>query len=72
MATHGDSHQMLIRKAQSKLTDWQKGLEVTGGALKRGKCYWYLVAFKWRAGRWSYRTARDFPEELHIEEAGQQ
>ena len=33
MVAQGDSHQTLIRKAQHKLTDWQKGLEVMGGAL---------------------------------------
>ena len=72
MAVQGDSHQTLIRTAQHKLTNWQKGLEVTGGALKREKCYWYLVTFKWRAGRWLYGTETDFPGDLHIEEAGQQ
>ena len=36
----------LVCRAQLKLTDWQRGLKIMGGALKREKCYWYLVAFK--------------------------
>ena len=59
--TPGESVTSLTRRAQLKLTDWQKRLEITGGALKREKCYWYLVAFKWRTGQWKYGTERDFP-----------
>ena len=35
---------------------WEKTLEITGGALKPSKCYWYLVDFMWKQGEWFYRS----------------
>ena len=44
----------VINRQQEATSQWEKLLEITGGALKPSKCYWYLVDFKFKQGEWSY------------------
>ena len=44
-----------MRRQQQGTLCWEKTLEITGGALKPSKCYWYLVGFQWQKGEWSYK-----------------
>ncbi len=37
---------------QEMLTLWDELIEVNGNAIAPDKCWWYLVDFKWRNGRW--------------------
>ena len=39
----------------NKLLYVKKTLEITGGALKPAKCYWYLINFLWENKEWSYK-----------------
>ena len=43
-----------VRQQQGTLC-WEKTLEITGGALKPSKCYWYLIDFQWQKGEWEYK-----------------
>lgn len=45
---------MKVRQQQGTLC-WELTLEITGGALKPAKCYWYLIDFQWKNGEWSYK-----------------
>ena len=38
----------------SMLKMWDELMEVTGAAIAPDKCWWYLVEFTWKKGRWSY------------------
>lgn len=37
---------------QKKLTEWNQAVGITGGILSPSKCWWYLITFKYIAGRW--------------------
>ena len=40
---------------QATVTYWSKSLQVTGGALKPVKCFWYPLHWVWRNGTTSFR-----------------
>ena len=50
-----DTADEVCNKQQQGMLCWEKILEITGGALKPSKCYWYLVDFIWKQGEWLYR-----------------
>jgi len=51
---------------QSSVTNWGKLLLATGGAFKPAKCFYHLIAFKWRGdGTWDYQDSTQ-NEELDI------
>ena len=39
---------------QRMLTLWDHLMEVTGAAIAPDKCWWYLVSFHWKHGRWKF------------------
>ena len=44
-------------RLQESVIDWGSLLIATGGALKPGKCPYYLISFKWKAdGMWVYEN----------------
>ena len=49
----------VCRKQQQGMECWERTLEVTGGALKAAKCYWYLVNFAWKDGEWFYKQTEN-------------
>ena len=52
--------EMVTRRQQEAASQWEKLLEITGGALKPSKCYWYLVHFKFNQGEWSYADTSNY------------
>ena len=48
------SIQEVQSKSQRAASAYQKGVQQTGGNVRPDKCRWYLVAFQWKAGKWSY------------------
>ncbi len=53
METILDAHSQL----QELVINWGYLLIATGGALKPGKCSYYLISFKWKAdGTWIYKN----------------
>ena len=55
----GDSLRQVVRKMQETLKAWVAGVGVTGGILAPLKCWWYLVTFKYKLGRWRAVTPTD-------------
>jgi len=53
-------------KSQKAATAYQKGVQQTGGNVRPDKCRWYLIAFQWKAGKWSYKKNMD--EEIILED----
>jgi hypothetical protein len=54
MGVNEDADLALIH-LQDSITNWGKLLLATGGALKPGKCFYYLISFEWRQdGSWRY------------------
>jgi len=51
---------------QQGIDAWEGGIRATGGALVPEKSFWYLVDFKWQAGKWSYKTNEECPAELSV------
>lgn len=49
-----DTIEQVITRQQIANKKWEYLLEITGGALKPTKCYWYLVDFKWTQGECQY------------------
>ena len=50
----------LILQAQKEMSQWSLLLNVTGGALKQEKCFWYLLDYTCNEGEWSYAVHSDF------------
>ena len=59
----GNTPDEIIIGMQSMLTLWDELMEVTGAAIAPDKCWWYLVDFTWKRGRWKYS---DTPTEHHL------
>ena len=36
---------------------WDELMEVNGAAIAPDKCWWYLVDFVWKGGKWEYHNA---------------
>ena len=45
IGTEDDTKESVFYKQQQAMSCWGKTFEITGGALKPSKCYWYLVNF---------------------------
>ena len=43
-------------KLQAMLKLWDELMEVNGGAIATDKCWWYLIDFKWKGGKWGYQS----------------
>ena len=56
----------LIPMFQQAMDRWSGLLKSTGGALRPKKCYWYFIDFKWKQGRWCYKSIDDSPGEIFI------
>ena len=50
-----------VQDVQRATFDWGRLAIASGGSLKPEKCFWYLIAFKFRNGVPDYKTIRDFP-----------
>ena len=53
----GDTADEVYQKLQSMLDLWDQLMEVNGAAIAPDKCWWYMVDFEWKGGKWSYRNA---------------
>jgi hypothetical protein len=42
----------VVQQMQRKLQLWQEAVGVTGGILSPHKCWWYLVQFQYKKGKW--------------------
>ena len=59
----------VIPEMQEVVDRWEGGLRATGGALVPSKSYWYLIDFKWRNGKWLYRSRQEMPGDIHIRDS---
>ena len=41
-------------RLQSTLEEWDHLMQVNGAAMAPDKCWWYLVDFEWKNGKWKY------------------
>ena len=48
----GDDVDEVFEGLQGIITMWDKLMEVTGAALAPDKCWWYLICFHWKQGKW--------------------
>ena len=64
MGNSTDTPQTIQGRLQKMITHWNGLLRVTGGALKKEKCYWYLADFVWINGKCS--LSYKIPEPVHI------
>ena len=53
----GENVEQVHAKLQAMLTLWDELMEVNGAAIATDKCWWYLIDFKWKGGKWSYVSA---------------
>ena len=53
----GDTVDEVYTKLQAMLELWDHLMEVNGAAIAPDKCWWYMVDFVWKDGKWSYRDA---------------
>ena len=47
---------------QTAVTDWGKIVLATGGYLEAGKCFWYMMGWKWVNGVPQLRTLQQLPK----------
>ena len=43
-------------KLQGTLRTWDEVMQVNGAAIAPDKCWWYLVDFQWKRGKWKYHS----------------
>ena len=57
-----------VGRIQKKLIEsWGSLTEVTGGALRPDKSWWYLVEYVWKQGKW---VASDAGQDLNLQATG--
>ena len=54
----------LVDQVQAATTDWGMLAQATGGALKPGKCFLYLLHYNFEKGRAKMKTLRQLPHSL--------
>jgi len=54
---------------QGLVTTWEGLLCATGGALVTEKCFWYLIDFENRHGKWDYIPLAQLPGTLFVHDA---
>ncbi len=62
------SFQSVIMTLQHAVDVWEGGLKATCGAIVQEKTFWYLIYFKWAAGKWYYQSISDSPGEISIKD----
>jgi len=68
--THPSNQAEAVAKhMQGSVLNWEGLLRATGGALVPDKCFWYLLDFEEKNGRWKYRTNVQLPGTLYIHDA---
>ncbi len=55
-----------ITGLQKAIDVWEGRLKATGGALVPEKTFWYLTAFKWQGGKWSYQSVAEAPGSIYV------
>ena len=58
-----------LQRFQAAVDCWSGCLQVTGGAIKPGKSFWYLLDWKWTGNSWSPLTKEEAPGEITIRTA---
>jgi len=68
LCVHGPHiHSQNVNNAMQQLVDnWEGLLRATGGALVPSKCFWYLIDFQLKNGRWHYVTKQQVPGEVAV------
>jgi hypothetical protein len=57
---------------QRATMDWGGLVQATGGSLKPAKCFWYMMAWKWRKGVPTLKANSELPQTpLHIPQPGE-
>ncbi len=65
--THpSDNANQVALHMQQAVTNWEGLLWATGGALVPEKCFWYLVAFKYKHSKWQYLKQQQLPGTISI------
>ena len=64
ISRQGEMSEVLLAQVQWKVSDWQRGLQVTGGDLKAAKCNWCWICFHWQKGQWKYTSVSQLPGTL--------
>lgn len=53
-------------RMQESIAAWEAGIRATGGAIVPEKSHWYLVSYKWEAGKWRYGRTAETPFHLSV------
>ena len=56
LVADGVTVQDVYNKLQTVLTSWDELMQVNGAAIAPEKCWWYLVTFSWKCGKWTYSS----------------
>jgi hypothetical protein len=60
------SYSEAIDELQSAVDIWEGGRKATCGAIVPEKTFWYSIDFSWSAGQWKYKTIKESPGSLYI------
>ena len=66
------SYKEVGEQMQAAMMAWDGGITVMGGAMVPEKTFWYLVDFKWMAGKWCYATLEETPATLQVKDCNGQ
>ena len=63
----GEDPEEVLASMQALIDSWGSLMEVTGGALRPDKSWWYLVEYVWKQGKW---VASDAGQDLNLQATG--
>ena len=52
----GKTVEEVYKNLQSILDEWDVLMQVNGAAIAPDKCWWYLIDFEWKEGKWKYSS----------------
>ena len=55
----GEDPKLVLKSMQELINSWGSLMEVTGGAIRTDKSWWYLVDYVWKRGRWVGTNAHE-------------
>lgn len=61
-----------ISLLQQTVDLWELGLRTSGGALSAAKSRWTLIDFKWDNGSWAYKSSKEQPATLTMQDVSGQ
>lgn len=63
-----DTLDIIFKRAQRAVRVWQQAVYDSGGAVRPDKCYWTVIDFKFKTGKWRYMKLDEFQGDVKVKD----